>query len=200
MQDWLAKMDAGDYGQTWNDAAKSFQKAVTSDQWIAASNSVRTPLGKLGSRKLDSAALQSSTTGVGMPKGTFVIAQFTTSFANLKYARETVTFEKEADGTCARGPLYQAAIADLTVSGAGGMLQSMKILLSLLLAFSISAFVHADWGTDYKAALAQAKAENKQVLLDFTGSDWCGYCKLLDKEVLEPDVDSRISPPRITSP
>ncbi len=44
--------------------------------------------------------------------------------------------------------------------------------------------VHADWITDYRAALNQAKTRNKLVLLDFTGSDWCGYCKLLDKEVL----------------
>ena len=30
----------------------------------------------------------------------------------------------------------------------------------------------------------QAKAQKKLVLLDFTGSDWCAYCKLLDNEVL----------------
>jgi len=60
----------------------------------------------------------------------------------------------------------------------------MKTLLPLLLALSFPALIHADWGTDYKAALAQAKSQNKLVLLDFTGSDWCGYCKLLDKEVL----------------
>ena len=34
-----------------------------------------------------------------MVKGDFVIAQFDSSFENMKYARETVTFEKEADGT-----------------------------------------------------------------------------------------------------
>ncbi len=60
----------------------------------------------------------------------------------------------------------------------------MRTLLPLLLAFSFTILAHADWGTDYKAAMAQAKAQNKRVLLDFTGSDWCGYCKLLDKEVL----------------
>src|SRR5271170_3060960 len=59
----------------------------------------------------------------------------------------------------------------------------MKPLLSLALVFTSMVFVHADWTTDYKAALVQAKAQNKLVLLDFTGSDWCGYCKLLDKEV-----------------
>lgn len=36
-------------------------------------------------------------------------------------------------------------------------------------------------------ALAKAKAENKPVLLEFTGSDWCPPCKALDKEVLGTD-------------
>lgn len=44
--------------------------------------------------------------------------------------------------------------------------------------------VPAGWITDYSAALAQAKAENKPVFIDFTGSDWCGWCIKLDKEVL----------------
>ena len=61
----------------------------------------------------------------------------------------------------------------------------MKNLLALLFVFTSIALVHADWGTDYKAALAQAKSQNKLVLLDFTGSDWCGYCKLIDKEVFD---------------
>jgi len=41
-----------------------------------------------------------------------------------------------------------------------------------------------EWTTDYSAALAQAKAENRRVFLFFTGSDWCGWCKRLDAEVL----------------
>jgi protein disulfide-isomerase len=40
------------------------------------------------------------------------------------------------------------------------------------------------WRTDYKQALAQAAREKKNVLLDFTGSDWCPYCVQMDKEVL----------------
>jgi protein disulfide-isomerase len=61
---------------------------------------------------------------------------------------------------------------------------SMKTLLCLSLVLASITLVQADWTTDYKAALAQAKAQNKLVLLDFTGSDWCGYCQALDKEVL----------------
>jgi thioredoxin-related protein len=40
-----------------------------------------------------------------------------------------------------------------------------------------------EWQTDYDKALATAKAENKRVLLDFTGSDWCGPCIALKKRV-----------------
>jgi thioredoxin-related protein len=36
---------------------------------------------------------------------------------------------------------------------------------------------------NYAAAVAQAKAENKKILLDFTGSDWCEYCQQLDQNV-----------------
>lgn len=39
------------------------------------------------------------------------------------------------------------------------------------------------WETDFKAAQAKATASGKPMLLDFTGSDWCGWCIRLDKEV-----------------
>jgi len=40
-----------------------------------------------------------------------------------------------------------------------------------------------DWQTDLPKAQAQAKTEKKLVMLDFTGSDWCGWCIKLNKEV-----------------
>jgi thioredoxin-related protein len=43
----------------------------------------------------------------------------------------------------------------------------------------------APWLSDYKQAVAQAKSENKNILLDFTGSDWCPWCIRMDKEVLD---------------
>jgi thioredoxin-related protein len=39
------------------------------------------------------------------------------------------------------------------------------------------------WITSYEQGQQEAKAKNKLVLLDFTGSDWCGWCILLDREV-----------------
>lgn len=54
-------------------------------------------------------------------------------------------------------------------------------MLALLgLATPVSA---ADWLENYEEALALAQKENKPILVNFTGSDWCGWCMRLDKEV-----------------
>lgn len=41
------------------------------------------------------------------------------------------------------------------------------------------------WYTNYTQALSVAQRENKPLLLFFTGSDWCGWCKKIDKEVFD---------------
>jgi protein disulfide-isomerase len=41
-----------------------------------------------------------------------------------------------------------------------------------------------EWTINPKDALKQAKLENKKVFLFFTGSDWCGWCKRLEAEIL----------------
>jgi thioredoxin-related protein len=41
------------------------------------------------------------------------------------------------------------------------------------------------WMTDLPKAEAKAKAENKLVIMDFTGSDWCPWCIKLRKEVFQ---------------
>lgn len=56
-------------------------------------------------------------------------------------------------------------------------------LTSLLLATVTLSFAGAGWNDDYDKAVAQAKAEKKLVFLDFTGSDWCGWCVRLENEV-----------------
>ena len=39
------------------------------------------------------------------------------------------------------------------------------------------------WTDDFEAAQKQAEREDKLLLVDFSGSDWCGWCKKLDDEV-----------------
>ena len=58
----------------------------------------------------------------------------------------------------------------------------MKHLFALLLA-PVAALASEGWLTDLDAAKKQAAAEKKDILIDFTGSDWCGWCIKLDKEV-----------------
>jgi thioredoxin-related protein len=53
-----------------------------------------------------------------------------------------------------------------------------------ILGFAVSAGIASDkWETDFKEASETAKASNRYMLLDFTGSDWCGWCMKLDEEV-----------------
>lgn len=63
----------------------------------------------------------------------------------------------------------------------------MKNLLSkALIVFAASAtFAHAKagWLEDIAKAKQIATEQKRPILLDFTGSDWCGWCIKLDKEV-----------------
>ena len=61
-----------------------------------------------------------------------------------------------------------------------------KSLLWLVAAAAVGTFFFVRGGSvdhdGYQSALAAAAATNKLVLVDFTGSDWCGWCIKLDEE------------------
>ncbi len=63
------------------------------------------------------------------------------------------------------------------------LLTRLFTLTTALAVSTSAALAAAGWEDDYAKALAKAKTEKKMVLLDFTGSDWCGWCVKLDKEV-----------------
>jgi uncharacterized protein YyaL (SSP411 family) len=58
------------------------------------------------------------------------------------------------------------------------------VLFMLLTCWMTGQLLAADaqWLTSVPDATAQAKKEKKLILLDFTGSDWCGWCKKLVAE------------------
>ena len=62
-----------------------------------------------------------------------------------------------------------------------------RVFSAIVFAFALltAPVVRAEdtWLTDYKKAQEEAKANKKLLLLNFTGSDWCGWCIKLDKEV-----------------
>ena len=47
---------------------------------------------------------------------------------------------------------------------------------------------HALWLEDYRVALERSESENKPVLINFAGSDWCKPCIKLTREVFETPV------------
>ena len=62
-----------------------------------------------------------------------------------------------------------------------------KIIVTLLLVLG-SLSVEAQeltWHKDMKKAIEISKKENKPLFLFFTGSDWCGWCIRLQKEVFK---------------
>jgi thioredoxin-related protein len=60
-----------------------------------------------------------------------------------------------------------------------------KCLISLIACWALSqaGAEELQWMTNLPKAQAKAKAENKLVIMDFTGSDWCPWCIKLNKEV-----------------
>jgi thioredoxin-related protein len=66
--------------------------------------------------------------------------------------------------------------------------KSHRWLLGLGAAFCLSAsdvaLADSSWETDLKKAQETAKTQKKLLFIDFTGSDWCGYCVRLDRDIL----------------
>ena len=61
-----------------------------------------------------------------------------------------------------------------------------NLTLSLLFVSFISLSFSQEkliWHEDLKEAVAVSQKENKPLMLFFTGSDWCGWCVRLQKEV-----------------
>jgi thioredoxin-related protein len=48
---------------------------------------------------------------------------------------------------------------------------------------AVSKSVPNGWIEDFEEAKKQAAKEGKLILIDFSGSDWCGWCKKMDEEV-----------------
>jgi hypothetical protein len=94
-ESWLAMMDAGKYADSWRAAAAVMRGAVTMEKWESTMKNVRDPLGKLESRKLQSATY--TTLLPGVPDGDYVVILYETSFEHKATAQETVIMSREKD-------------------------------------------------------------------------------------------------------
>ena len=60
---------------------------------------------------------------------------------------------------------------------------------SLIISFCFLLFTSsADWSLDFDKAKTEASQENKYILLNFSGSDWCIPCIKLKKDIFESEV------------
>ncbi len=62
--------------------------------------------------------------------------------------------------------------------------RTLAAFVALMIA-ALPALAAPKWYTDLDEAKAVAVKENKPLLVDFTGSDWCGYCIKLHAEVFD---------------
>jgi len=70
-------------------------------------------------------------------------------------------------------------------------------LVVLVTIFTMFGFAGDDddlWFTNFEDAKAKARADDKLLLVDFTGSDWCGWCIKLKQEVFDQEVFKKQAP------
>ncbi|MFY7742232.1 MAG: thioredoxin family protein [Flavobacterium sp.] len=63
----------------------------------------------------------------------------------------------------------------------------MKNYISILFFFTISVFYAQNWQTNFEEAKMIASKENKNIVLVFSGSDWCAPCMKLEKNIWMSD-------------
>lgn len=66
---------------------------------------------------------------------------------------------------------------------------SLSLILGFITLFSLSAEAYPPegWTDDVLEAIAESERTGKDILLNFTGSDWCVWCKKLKAEVFETE-------------
>ncbi len=67
------------------------------------------------------------------------------------------------------------------------MKRTVPALLFALLSSGLAMAGGEGWSSDFAAAKKEAAESKKDLLMDFTGSDWCSWCIKLNKEVFSHD-------------
>lgn len=92
---WLALIDAGEYQESWNEAALVFQQAVTGDQWVQQGAAVKQQVGDLVSR--EEAGMETATDPPGAPPGEYITITYSSEFTQAGAANEVVILTKEEE-------------------------------------------------------------------------------------------------------
>ena len=66
-------------------------------------------------------------------------------------------------------------------------MKKIALIMSLLVVSNIVAVASDGWLTNFEEAKKVAAKKNLPILVDFSGSDWCGWCVKLDNEVFSKE-------------
>ncbi len=94
---WLALVDEGKYGESWDEAAGIFRNALSKEKWVEMVGGVRPRFGKILERNVTTKTYKTSVPGA--PDGEYVVIKFQAKFEHKASAIETITPSKEQDGT-----------------------------------------------------------------------------------------------------
>ena len=93
---WLAQMDAGSYGASYEGAAPALRGVVTKIEWQTDLERVRGPLGVVVGRKIRQAACTRGTPTD--PEAEVCLIQYNTQFENRPLGDEQLTLLRGRDG------------------------------------------------------------------------------------------------------
>jgi len=63
----------------------------------------------------------------------------------------------------------------------------------LFIAVCLAAMSFTTWQSGFQSAKETAKEKHRLILLNFSGSDWCGPCIRMRKEIFESEVFSKMA-------
>lgn len=91
-------VDREQTGALWDGASAITRKRVTRNDFIAAVQKARKPLGTVSGRAWAAVRRQSVASGGQVPAGQYASVELTTTFSSRKVARELVSFRLDEDG------------------------------------------------------------------------------------------------------
>jgi len=62
-----------------------------------------------------------------------------------------------------------------------------KIIILALLSITSTSIFSQNWQTNFERAKEKSAKENKNIIMVFSGSDWCAPCIKLEKNIFETD-------------
>jgi hypothetical protein len=94
-ESWLALLAAEEFAASWQEAASTFQSAVTEEQWTAQAAAVRAQVGEVENREL--AGSEAMTNPPGAPPGDYLQLRYRSTFQLAGEAMETVALVQDGE-------------------------------------------------------------------------------------------------------